>query len=186
MRSRMLALLSLLGLALAAGHDAAPADADTYKIVLSRSFRYGNWGGSGFSNGKEGGNPRVCTAACVDDLDRAFMDHDQAYAAADDKFGPQRIAAIKKAKGDKKAKGVKDVEKRWKKAYRLADALLALDIRLLPVLIVKKNGSDNWNGWKGTASKKPTWAQRMLVAGLTDEVALSWLMDDPPYAKHGG
>jgi hypothetical protein len=53
-----------------------------YNLVPSTSFRYGNWGGPGWSGGQEVNYIPSMPAAPVDDLDTYCQNHDYAYSNA--------------------------------------------------------------------------------------------------------
>lgn len=122
-------------LALLCPFAAAPANAEEYG---KEPWRYGNWGGRGYSNGQNGGSADG-SAVAVDLLDEVFKQHDKGYADADRKYEKSYKAAFEKAvrkilQGSRmlvpartlKEKAQKDDAvgseyKKWWNAYRAAD-----------------------------------------------------------------
>lgn len=139
--TRLLAPLALVLGPLLVG---APAGAESYTTV---PWRYGNWGGGGYSNGDEGGNVWGSVKP-VDTLDSIFRDHDRGYATADGTEGEAYRKAFAKAAASAKSKykvytrgmlrawarddkAVSSAYKAWKNRYGKVDrAALGLALAL--------------------------------------------------------
>lgn len=136
----------MLALALATG-GALPPTAVQAESYGGRPWRYGNWGGAGYSNGREDGDADGGLAP-VDELDRIFRTHDRAYAAADRQFLTAyreafaraareacvrlRIAARWKVRDEaRRDREVNALALRWRAAYEAADRAALQAIRRL-------------------------------------------------------
>lgn len=138
----------------------------------TKFFRYGNWGGGGWSNS---GNGAGTAAPGVDAMDAAFKQHDINYGQGNSTLGNTWAGAPSWQKPIWWTQ--------WAASRMIADETLYWKLFWLPNLNLYANGSDSW-GYKiatyGTMPKSRTWRLGMRSAAMT-YVFLPGPMIPPPW-----
>ncbi len=159
------------------------AQAAKYSFANIRDWtpRYGNWGGWGYSNGQEGGDPfsLVLVEAPVDRMDAMFQVHDRALATADAIYRPLYLSvplSNNRALISLKRRYVNQ----WRQAYRVAHQQLIRSVKSLPSLVVDcHTGTDNWGG------VNIPWdvSHRMLFKNIVRGIRFVGVMPSIPYFR---